>query len=158
MKQSLNLKSSGSLVNFLMGNNNTIPKVGEGATVLLYSDRHAYEVIEFNEKEKSCVIQRYQPERIDTQDFQTESQEYKYEKLVDYKEKLVWRYNSWRKVVEEIVFVKGFDRDSYNGNRNDLYDENYHLKLIDGITEIKTNYYKINIIFGVKQEYYDFTK
>ena len=49
-------KDTGSIVNYLYGNNATVPIIGKGATVLLWTDRHAYEVLEINEKEKTVVI------------------------------------------------------------------------------------------------------
>ena len=55
-RQSRPVGVSGGFINQMMGNNSTEPKVGEGATVLSYSDRHAYEVIEVSDCGNSCVI------------------------------------------------------------------------------------------------------
>jgi len=54
MKQTRKIR--GSLINDLMGNNSTVPEVGKGATILLYSDRHPYEVLEVSEDKKSALI------------------------------------------------------------------------------------------------------
>ena len=47
---------AGGFINQMMGNNSTLPVVGEGATILMYSDRHAYEVIEVSDDSSKCVI------------------------------------------------------------------------------------------------------
>ena len=47
---------AGGFFNQMMGNNSSIPVVGEGATILMYSDRHAYEVTEVNEDGSECKI------------------------------------------------------------------------------------------------------
>ena len=58
-------KTTGSLSNYLMGNNATLPEVGKGATILHWTDRSAYEVIEVSENKMECIIQRYDSERVD---------------------------------------------------------------------------------------------
>lgn len=47
---------AGGFFNQLMGNNATEPKVGEGATTLSYSDRHAYDVTWVSEDGLECKI------------------------------------------------------------------------------------------------------
>lgn len=54
MKQSRKLE--GSFTNYLMGNNDSTPVVGQGATELMYSDRTPYEVLEVSKDGKRCVI------------------------------------------------------------------------------------------------------
>jgi len=49
---------SGSFINQLMGNNSSVPKVGQGATMLHYSDRTPYEVIDVSQDGKKCEIRR----------------------------------------------------------------------------------------------------
>ena len=48
--------AAGGFFNQLMSHNSTVPVVGEGATILLYSDRHAYEVLAVDEKKKTVVL------------------------------------------------------------------------------------------------------
>lgn len=50
-------KTTGSLFNHLMGNNATLPEVGKGATILHWTDRSAYEVVEVSESRMECIIQ-----------------------------------------------------------------------------------------------------
>ena len=42
-KQSRKVGVAGGFINQMMGNNSTTPKVGEGATILMYSDRESYD-------------------------------------------------------------------------------------------------------------------
>ena len=56
--QSRKIGVAGGFINQVMGNNATLPKVGEGATILHYSDRSAYEVIAVSESTNSCIIRK----------------------------------------------------------------------------------------------------
>jgi len=46
LKQNRKIGVAGGFINQMMGNNSSIPVVGKGCTILHYSDRSAYEVIE----------------------------------------------------------------------------------------------------------------
>jgi len=108
-----------------MANNSSIPVVGEGATILMYTDRNAYTVREFNPKTKTVVIQKCNPKRIDNLGM-SDSQCYDYTEHDDYFETVKYRYNNWYR----------------------MYKCPY--------TE-KMQYHKVRIIFGVREEYYDFS-
>lgn len=58
-KQKRSVGSAGGFFNQLMGNNASLPEVGKGATILHYSDRSAYEVLEVSDDKKDVVIRRY---------------------------------------------------------------------------------------------------
>tara|TARA_B110000503_G_C7127673_1_gene405399 strand:- start:1539 stop:1874 length:336 start_codon:yes stop_codon:yes gene_type:complete len=109
----------------LMANNSSVPVVGEGATILSYTDRHAYTVREFNPKTKKVIIQRCESTRVDNLGM-SDSQTYDYTKHEDYFIVLKYRYNNW-----------------YEECYNKHSDEN--------------DYSKKRIIFGVRDEYYDFS-
>ena len=167
MKNQMKLNQSGSLVNFLMGNNATLPKVGEGATILMYSDRHAYEVLAVSKDYKRVVIQRYAPERVDKNGM-SESQDYAYKTLEGSPITIVWRNNAWKIEGERIEFCKKWTDtlpkyDSYTKHLTEeqkqfIYDDDCEAQnVLEGITELKKVYSKVNIIFGVKREYYDFS-
>lgn len=162
---------TGSLMNHLMGSSNLPPVVGKGATILHWTDRSAYEVIEVTENGKRCKIQRYNPERVD-ENGMSESQSYKYEKLTDEVHSLVFRNDSWHFEKVEIVFTKEFLQkagDNYMYSRlmtpeqkNAVYGvgDDYDCRpgfVVDGITRQRKVYPKVNIIFGVKREYYDYS-
>lgn len=164
------MKETGSLFNLLMGNNNTLPEVGKGATILLWSDRHAYEVISVSEDKKEVVIQRYDPERIDGLGM-SDCQTYKYEKLTEEKRTVVWRNNAWRTKVTEIHYTKDFLKSrnligaiSYAKHLTpDEYAKVYDNGkasfpvLVEGITEKRFKFPKVNIIWGHLDEHYDFS-
>jgi hypothetical protein len=84
---------------------------------------------------------------------------------------VTWRNNAWRITTKEIHFVKKFVEECEN---NDIMFIGLHLKknnptvynliyggniypynVVEGYTEEKTVYSKINIIFGQKNYYYD---
>lgn len=145
---------TGSFINMMMSNNSTLPEVGKGATILSWTDRDAYEVISVSKDYKTVVIQDYIPERID--DFgMSDSQEYKYEKLGDNKQTIVWRHGAWRRKVSTIDFI-----DTYKYNKEDkeeLFGDDISLKLVEGKTRIKTEYFRVNIVFGIRETYFDYS-
>lgn len=142
---------TGSFINMLMSNNSTVPEVGKGATVLLWTYRHAYEVIEVSEDKKRVVVQKYNAKRIDSNGM-SDSQQYEYKELLPNKRVIVWRRGAWRWEKECIEYVRpDVER------KDEHYDENARLKLIDGVTIKVKHYSKVNIIWGVKDEYYDYS-
>lgn len=180
-KQSRKVGVAGGFINQMMGNNKTYPIVGKGATELMYSDRHAWEVIDTSEDHSRCTIQAYDPERIDNLGM-SDSQSYKYEKLTEEKRNLVWRSKQggcWcvhtkevriipkiRKELEQITYWTYEAMTEKYGKkiadhvfRKDDEDGTYYkgLRLVDGITKEYDNYQPISIIFGLKEKYYDFS-
>lgn len=163
------MEEAGSLQNLLMGNNSTVPVVCKGATLLCWTDRHAYEVMSVSKDGKRIVMQRYLPERIDSNGM-SDSQEWKYEKLDGINKEYVYRYGAWRCVhtgirIKESYYeqylsacgVLGADKAKWE-YLDCLYSKDYaELMLIDGKTEKYVEYQKVNIIFGVKDEYYDYS-
>lgn len=167
MKSRIGFKETGSFVNLMMGNNNSIPVEGEGATVLLWSDRHTYKVIEFDEAKKMCRIQRYRAERVDNYGM-SDCQIYKYEELTEEQMTVVFRNNAWRMKVRQIRFKKewiakqpecrSFAKLLTQEQREEIYDGcAFPQRVVEGMTEEYFTYPKINIIFGVLDEYYDFS-
>ncbi|MBW6491001.1 MAG: hypothetical protein K0B15_07370 [Lentimicrobium sp.] len=169
MKTTINKdkKETGSFFNLIMGNNNSIPVVGKGATVLLWTDREAYEVTEVDEAKKTCTIQRYAPERTDSHGM-SDCQGYKYEKLTDEVKHLVYRQKAWRQIIHSVTYTKEFMEkhpDTYSFSRvltqeqkDAIYaGEVYPKNVVEGFTREKITYSKINIIFGVLKEYYDYS-
>lgn len=156
---------AGGFFNQLMSHNSTVPVVGEGATELMYSDRHAYEVLEVNEKEKSCTIDRYNPKRIDNLGM-SDSQTYEYKELYGNPFKLYWKYGAWRKKHVTAIFTDEFHAKYPNGYElhgaykalgGEYNNNSMPITVIEGVTKKKTKWYKMNIIFGTRREYYDFS-
>lgn len=152
-----------------MGNNDSRPEVGKGATVMHWTDRSAYEVIEVSPDGLSCTLQRYQPERADNYGM-SDSQGYKYETLTEEKMHLVYRRGAWYQVGRSVDFKPSFLKEAKAAGfyfiakyltpeqHEEIYQgETWPRKVVEGITYLKKTYYKINVLFGVKQEYYDYS-
>jgi hypothetical protein len=170
--QRLSLKNTGSFINLMMGNNSTLPAVGAGATILLYSDRHAYQVLWVSSDRQACEIARCKAKRTD-QNGCSEMQEYDYSELYDWTTTLIWKNDAWRQEIKTIEFVpayyKLFEQASsglsgseymkvYKEYFASLRDENDQLLFIEGKTKRKTSYSPVNILFRTQEEYYDFTR
>jgi len=159
------LKNSGSLVNYLMGHNDSVPEVGKGATICHWSDRDAYEVLEFDEKKKTVVIQRYVPKRIDNNGM-GDSQTYEYKELTGSKITLYFKWGSWKTKHKKFVFTDEALK-KYGTNYKTMHEEfkaqggkyagAFIGSEVKGLTRSKNEWNSVNIIFGIKQEFYDFT-
>lgn len=158
---------TGSFINMLMSNNSTVPEVGKGATVLMWTDRHAYEVIEVSDDKKRVVVQQYFPKRIDKNGM-SESQEYEYKELSPVKEVIVWKWGGWKWEKEEVTFTKEFKevhKECYSLSRCLTEEQREEIfqgevlpqKVVSGITRKHKVYSNVNIVWGEKREYYDFT-
>ena len=148
-----------------MSHNASVPVVGEGATMLFYSDRDAYEVLEANEAKKSCVIQKYNAKRIDGLGM-SDSQAYEYKELHGPKITLVYRWGGWKRAGEEIRFTdearkkygdfgKGL-HEAYKAAGGEYFNPGLATE-VEGLTKKHKTFSKVNIIFGVKREYYDYS-
>ena len=158
MKQKVKLDSNvGSLANYLMGNNSTLPEIGKGATILHYTDRAACEVISISKDGRTVVLEGYNAIRTDKNGM-SEEQEYLY-KLNGNRFTIVWRNGAWRQECQQIRLTEEALQMSYdNPIKRGIFDVETNLpKLIPGLTFIKKSYSKISIIFGVKQAYHDFS-
>lgn len=171
-KQSRKVGVAGGFINQLMGNNSTQPKVGAGATILMYSDRHAYEVIEVSENGNSCVIRAMHCEFVGSgygdERYEYSSDEENHTKTLEWSNK----QNRWGSVGYSVDIIKSLQNqlindyscDWYNNlpngvNYSDLKDENdedcLRLKVVAGITKKYKNFSKVSVIFGVMEEYRD---
>jgi len=167
--RSFKLSQTGSLFNYLMSHNESVPKVGEGATILMWSDRHAYEVIEVDEKKKKVIIQRYAPARLDKLGM-TDSQQYEYKELTDEVIELYYKWNSWKNPVKRVIFTdeayKKYGYEDFGKKLHNAYKEAggeyndngaFISSIIPDITKEIIEWHTVNIIFGVKREYYDYS-
>jgi len=172
-KQFRKVGVAGSFQNQMMGNNSTLPVVGEGATKLLYSDRIAYEVIWVNDQQDKCRIREmgknhlgktYGDERYEyysDEDNPILKLEYNYKKqewgIVYYTTEII------RATANRLNKKYGFGWENHlpGGIKyHDLVDQVNNgiytkLKLIPGITKRYKNFNKISIIFGIMEEYRD---
>lgn len=146
---------TGSFMNHLMSGNKSLPEVGKGATILLYSDRHAYQVMKV--EGKRVWIKRCVAKRVDNNGM-SESQDYDYSELYEWEQELVFRNNHWREVTHQIEYIDENMYSIHHSERMSHFDEHGRLNLIEGITKKVFSYPKVNIIFGSQREYYDFTR
>lgn len=150
---------SGSFFNQLMSNNATIPEVGKGATQMLYSDRNCFEVVEVSKDGKTVKLQHLNalPRVAGSQ---MGHQDWGFAEL-DRFTTIQWRHNAWRKKIETIVYTDSFLGKIENGiskfddYKSVVYDKLGNRSVVEGITELKVEWHKINILFGVKDYHYD---
>ena len=166
---------AGGFINQMMGNNSTTPVVGEGATILMYSDRHAYEVIEVSNDGMQCVIREMDATFVGS-GYGDERYTYK-SNPENHTKNLEWnsKKQKWGEVyfTTEIIksLAKAYDKKYGWGwfdillNERGLTDDELResvddcyykrLKLIDGLTKQYKNFNPISIIFGVMEQYRD---
>ena len=176
-QQTRKIGVAGGFINQLMGNNRSTPKVGEGATILHYSDRDAYEVIEVSNDGNSCVIREMDTKFVGNC---YGDERYTYHSNVDNHTKTIeWneKKQCWGSVGYSVEIIKslykkyekqyGWDAtdillkdhgiESYNHLYDDPTADNYYnqMKLIPGVTKQYKNFNKVSIIFGVMEQYRD---
>jgi len=172
-RQTRKVGVAGGFVNQMMGNNITLPVVGKGATLLSYSDRSAYEVIETNEDQSSCVIRqmncKYVGSGYGDEQYEYTSDENGCTSTVEWSEKKQCWGITYKKVeVIKALLNRLFAEFSYNWSSNlpngvkydDLIEGEYmgvntKLKLVKGITKEYKKFHKQSIIFGVMEQYRD---
>lgn len=168
------MKEIGSLTNrleencYFNGTFNNI-QVGTHCTVYLYTDRHAYEVIEVKSQEHLVIRQL---KAIRTDNFgMSDAQNYRYESNPTAKpQEIKLTKNGWR-------FVSTFNIDGYRkcieNLRGDCRSEESTIKLANfyyrqnltekqfasvlagkEVTKLQS---KVNISFGIADEYYDYS-
>ena len=112
-------KETANFTNWLMSAHSELPQVGKGATILMWTDRNAYEVLDVSKDKKTVTIQRYK-RKLD-KNAEPYSDNYIYDELEGKPFKIYFKWGSWK------------EKDNYG------------------------KYIKINIIFGIKDEYYDWS-
>jgi len=176
-RQTRKVGVAGGFINQMMGNNATEPKVGEGATILMYSDRHAYEVIDVSGDGNQCTLRKMDTTFIGSGygDERYEYQSNPNNNTID----LEWnaKKGCWGKVTYTIEIirslakryytkydfgwakqlVKDYGLESYQHLYEDPSEDNYYnqMKLIDGLTKRYKNFHKVSVIFGVMEKYRD---
>jgi hypothetical protein len=181
-RQTRKVGVAGGFINQMMGNNTSEPVVGQGATLLSYSDRHAYETIWVSDDGLECKIRKmictfvgsgYGDERY-TYESDPEGSTYH----------LRWnpKRNKWQKVFKVVKMMKarlkelqskygvwkwtdglmpefGVTIDDITYNEDDPQynpaSAYYQYKLIPGITREYEEKYDVSVIFGIMDEYRD---
>jgi len=163
-------KVQGSLVNSMYGNNSTVPKTGEWATICMWSDRSVAKVHAVSEDGKRVTLEscstKADPE---AKDIGIGHQSWVHEPTGQYYD-LVYRNGAWRRENIGVVFTKEYS-EGYDFPANKLTDEQrekiytsddghrecFPQQVVEGITRIKKSFPKISIIFGVCDYHYDWT-
>lgn len=154
-------KNTNSFFNWIMSENRIPPEVGKGATELLWTDRHAYQVTYVSGDSKRVFIKRCNSKRTDSYGI-GDHQEYDYSELYDYEQEIVFKWGGWKttslyydwvsnSACEHVIKLRPADRAKY------FRQDGSGLNNIEGMTKLKKRYSPINIIFGVQEEYYDFS-
>lgn len=167
---------AGSFINQMMGNNDILPEVGKGATLLHYTDRTCYEVIEVSKDFKTVKLEALDA-RIDPEYLKSLNgadcighQNWILEPTGRFST-VVWRHGAWRSKVEVVKFTKEFIAKAEQANNGmALYksltpeqhkaiygDDIRPQNVLEGITEKRFEYNKLNLIFGRKDYYYDWS-
>ena len=170
-RQSRKVGVAGGFINQMMGNNSSIPKVGEGATILMYSDREAYEVVSVSEDGSSCSIRKMNCTFVGS-GYGDERYTYSSDET-NYGMDLEWnsKKSKWGQVsntvqiqkslVNKLIKEFGFGWGEHlpvpydtlvEGEENGIYTK---LKLVKGITKEYKNFNPVSIIFGIMEQYRD---
>lgn len=176
-RQTRKIGVAGGFINQVMGNNTSIPKVGEGATILHYSDRDAYEVIEVSKDGNACVIREMDTKFVGSG---YGDEKYTYHSNVNnHTRNIEWneKKQCWGDVGTKVEIIKSlykkYDKEfgvhaidmilkdngieSYqhlyeNPKADNFYEQK---KVIDGVTKEYKTFNKVSIIFGEMSKYRD---
>lgn len=170
-KQSRKVGVAGGLINQMMGNNSSEPVVGKGATILMYSDRYAYEVISVSEDKLSCVIRSMKCTFVGSG---YGDEQYTYKSNPNGETiNIEWnpKKKCWGSVnhvvrIQKSLFKKLHDQYGWDWSKHlgmpyeDLIEgerDGIHtiLKEVKGITKKYKEFHKTSIIFGVMEQYRD---
>lgn len=168
---------AGSFFNQLMSNNASVPEVGKGATIMYYTDRSVAEVIEVSEDGKTVKLEslnaKIDPVYLASMKGKdvTGHQNWVYEKTGRFFT-IVWKYNAWRIKNREVVFTDEFIKKAQEATGKEYPLHDYLTEqqreliykndirpqtVVEGITKERFRYDKINILFGRKDYYYDWS-
>lgn len=159
-KQTKKVGVAGSFFNQLRGNNTSRPVVGKGATVMHYTDRSCYEVIEVSADGMTAKLEELDARHDSTKPGGMGHQNWI---LVPTGRFITvsWRHNAWRRRSETVEFTKEFSkqvesRTMTTEERKEIFVDG-EITLIPGKTELKVKWSKISILFGSKDYYYDWS-
>jgi hypothetical protein len=170
-KQTRKVGVAGGFFNQLMGNNSTEPKVGEGATILMYSDREPYEVTWVSEDGRQCKIRPMDAKFIGSsygdERYELSSNEKAGETLLEWND----RRKCWGSISHSIQIIKSLQNKlikEYGWGWSDylpvpkeeiiIKDDEcpfVKYKLVKGVTKKYKNFNKLSIIFGTAEKYRD---
>jgi hypothetical protein len=119
-----------SVTNYLLGliKNNDWPKVGDGATHLMWTDRHAYTVVAVDQPQQIVVLAWDKAVQADDRGM-CDDQEYVYFPDASVKVTYIRKYkNSWYEVLKNEQTGRWNKKDKFNvqfGIRDEYYDYSF---------------------------------
>lgn len=159
-------KLQGSLVNSMYGNNSTVPKKGDWATICHYSDRSVVKVHAVSEDGKRVTLEYCDTTHDKTKEGGMGHQNWVHKPTGAYYD-IVYRNGAWRKEITSYVFTKEYTENCGNmfpaqtltkEQHDEIYGgEVYPQKAVEGITRQKKSFPKTSIIFGVCDYHYDWS-
>ena len=177
LKQNRKIGVAGGFINQMMGNNSSIPVVGKGCTILHYSDRSAYEVIEVSNDGMNCVIREMDSKFIGSG---YGDERYTYKSNVENEIKTLEYSNKkqcWGEITHTVEIIKSLAKNYFNKygygstefllkdngikSYEHLYenpnaDNDYNqMMVINGVTKKYKNFTKVSCIFGKMEKYRD---
>jgi len=159
-RQKAKVGVAGSFFNQLMSNNSSIPEVGKGATQMHYTDRSCYEVLEVSKDGKTVKMEALDAEWDRTKEGGQGHQNWILKPTGRFLT-VQWRHNAWRVKSQKVMFTEKYAEtlgSDFHGSED--YKKVFvdgEMVVVEGITELKTEWHKINILFGTKQYYYDWS-
>jgi hypothetical protein len=162
---------AGSFINQMMGNNNSLPKVGEFVTFLHYSDRKVGKVIQVSDDLSTVRIQCYDT-RADLSNHPEGlphgHQCWIHEPSEEFAT-LEYSRGAWRQVYYSVTFTKRFREEMIQKYRTEYFvmhmpeDEKaeiyagqvYPQNVVEGKTVKRKRTQPVSVIFGVCDYYYD---
>lgn len=166
-RQKAKIGCAGSFFNQLMSNNASSPEVGKGATQMHYTDRSCFEVLEVSPDGKTVRMEVLDASWDATKGGGEGHQNWILTPTGRFCT-VVWRHNAWRIRGREITYTREFqekhkDAISYvrqltTEQRIAVYGDDVRPQnVVEGLTEERITYTKINILFGTKDYYYDWS-
>lgn len=140
----------GSVNNLMLSRNKSQPEIGKGATVLSWTDRYEYEVMNISPNGKRVTLRKYDT-KCEPFDGYTKSRELP---EVDIHDKyIVLKKNVWYWEVPTVEYINYSTLTKEQ--RNSCWNEHGVLMVVEGFTKVKTKYNKVDIVFGILDGYYD---
>ena len=159
-------KETNSLVNAMYSVNTGSPVVGQGATLLHWTDRSCFQVVSVAEDGQSAVIEQLNAVADKTKQLGEGHQNWLLEPTGNLKT-IKCRKGVWGVETTEIVFTEEFKKNAKHfalfldltpEQRESVYEgATFPKNVVEGITRIKKGFSKMNLVFGVLDYHYDWT-
>lgn len=155
---------TGSVMNHLMSGCPTPPVVNKGATMLHWTDRSPYDVVWVSDDQRKCLIRACDYRFDNTKEGGMGHQNWIIESVeTNTLHELNWKNGVWKQTYEERVFTKSAEARYDALYADETMSPSERNDEIQKMHNDESNYRtirrskKINIIFGVRNYYYDWS-